>query len=172
MGGIIKQTTLINDNLFLGGETSSKNKATLKEFNIQVIVNVSNNVECVFEKEKGYIYKVIPIADVPTAKISSYFDETTQFIHTHITNGKNVLVHCKAGASRSATMVIAYLMKYNNLTLKEAFLLVKERRKLVHPNIGFWKQLVEYEKEIYGVNTVNMLVTGVGPWPDILQDEL
>ena len=47
------------------------------------------------------------------------------------TQRTNVLVHCMAGVSRSATLVIAYLMKSRNVSFNEAFAIVKSKRKLV-----------------------------------------
>lgn len=67
------------------------------------------------------------------------------------------MVYCVAGVSRSASICIAYLMKYNKLSLLEAYNYVKLRRSRIKPNCGFFKQLIEYEKQLYGCNTVHMV---------------
>ena len=40
------------------------------------------------------------------------------------------------------------------MSLKEAFILVKQRRKGVSPNRGFVEQLLKFEKELYGTNSI------------------
>ncbi|CAF3827500.1 unnamed protein product, partial [Rotaria magnacalcarata] len=56
--------------------------------------------------------------------------------------------HCAAGISRSATIVLAYLMKYHHNTLKEAFFFLIEKRPQIWPNEGFLLQLLRYETEL------------------------
>ena len=56
-----------------------------------------------------------------------------------VCSGK-VLVHCTVGVSRSATLVLAYLMIRQNLTLVEAIKTVKDHRGVI-PNRGFLRQL-------------------------------
>ena len=51
-------------------------------------------------------------------------------------------MHCYAGVSRSATIVIAYLILEHNLGCLEATALVKRQRPEVFPNAGFQRQLV------------------------------
>lgn len=63
---------------------------------------------------------------------------------------------------RSATLVLAYLMKHQKLTLMDAHALVKSKRTMARPNSGFWVQLVEYEKKLFKENTVTMISTGLG----------
>jgi len=48
-----------------------------------------------------------------------------------------VLVHCFAGVSRSATIVIAYLMQEHGLTLTDALMHVRKQRYFINPNDGF-----------------------------------
>jgi protein-tyrosine phosphatase len=40
------------------------------------------------------------------------------------------------GRSRSATIILSYLMKYENMNLKQAWLYLKERRRIIMPNAG------------------------------------
>jgi len=57
-----------------------------------------------------------------------------------------VLVHCIQGKSRSATLVIAYLMWSQQMTFRDAMAIVKERRSLAEPNSTFKRELLEYEE--------------------------
>ena len=67
---------------------------------------------------------------------------------------------------RSATLVLAYLMKYHRMKLIDAHAYVKERRPLIRPNAGFWKDLVEFEKKLFHKNTVDMVESKIGGyWP-------
>jgi hypothetical protein len=61
-----------------------------------------------------------------------------------------VLVHCDAGVSRSATVVISFVMKTNKLSARQAYDFVKEKRPCVAPNISFIQQLIDYEEKILG----------------------
>lgn len=65
----------------------------------------------------------------------------------HLAQG-NVLVHCRMGISRSATLVIAYIMRKYKCGYEKAFNKVKDRRKIVNPNSGFVIQLKKYDKKI------------------------
>jgi atypical dual specificity phosphatase len=50
-----------------------------------------------------------------------------------------------AGKSRSATMVIAYLMRKQTINYQEALEYVQARRNIVSPNEGFLSQLMKYQ---------------------------
>jgi len=86
--------------------------------------------------------------DTPYAIINVYFDRIADKIHEHVLRGGRSLVHCVLGVSRSTSLVLAYLMKYKNMSLKNAFDAVSARRPCVRPNPGFWRQLLDYEKRL------------------------
>ncbi|WVW84652.1 hypothetical protein I302_106686 [Kwoniella bestiolae CBS 10118] len=52
-----------------------------------------------------------------------------------------VLVHCQAGMSRSATVVVAYLMREYDLDPVQAVVALREKRPVVDPSETFWHQL-------------------------------
>jgi protein-tyrosine phosphatase len=144
----------------------------LKEYGITHIVNVtlSGNV---FEKglqvalenirmgdksindlQQGFVipqYQRIPIADRIDTDISLHFNNVFQFLDDALKNPNNkILVHCQAGISRSSTLVIAYLMYSRNWTIDQAYLHVKSKRKRIHPNKGFARQLLQYHFSLHG----------------------
>ena len=59
--------------------------------------------------------------------------------------------------SRSVTIVIAYIMSITDLTWKEALKVIKASRSIANPNIGFQKQLQDFET--YFVHEVFVLYT-------------
>ena len=69
-------------------------------------------------------------------------------------SGGGVLVHCIAGVSRSATIVIAHLVAARGMSLLDAAGLVKAKRKVVLPNRGFFAELVALERELRGESSL------------------
>ncbi|CAG9766989.1 unnamed protein product [Ceutorhynchus assimilis] len=102
-------------------------------------------------------YHRIDVMDSPNSHIGSFLDEAADLINKVSSTGGCCLVFCVAGVSRSATLCIAYLMKYHQLTLKEAYDYVKMRRPRIKPNCGFFKQLIEYEKDMFINGSVQMV---------------
>ena len=82
--------------------------------------------------------------DHPHTDLLTLFDSTHKWIAEAISRGGKVLVHCHAGVSRSASVVIAYIMKELHLDYKTARMLAQRARGMISPNEGFEKQLQYY----------------------------
>ncbi len=76
------------------------------------------------------------------------FPRAFEFIDQARRRDVGVLVHCKQGVSRSASLVIGYVMKELGMSLNEAYAYVKTRSPNVTPNLGLIYQLLEYEREL------------------------
>ncbi|KAI8819665.1 protein-tyrosine phosphatase-like protein [Fimicolochytrium jonesii] len=93
----------------------------------------------------GLIRHIVELEDSDTADILSHLPDACKFIDDARTEEKTVLVHCVAGVSRSAAVVIAYLMKTRKMDLKSAFAFVMAVRPSIGPNEGFMHQLQLWE---------------------------
>ncbi|XP_028398633.1 serine/threonine/tyrosine-interacting protein A-like [Dendronephthya gigantea] len=120
----------------------------LLEKGITHIVCIREDLEANFVKTNfpnNFKYLVINIADKMTENIIGHFPLVKEFLNEcQQTNGK-VLIHGNTGISRSAALVIAYVMETYGLTYREAFLHVQNKRFCINPNEGFVQQLMEYE---------------------------
>jgi atypical dual specificity phosphatase len=94
----------------------------------------------------------LPIKDTRLSDMSRYFDRSVEWIKNAMDEDENanVIVHCVCGISRSPTIVIAYLMATQGMSLSDSLSHVKEKRVISRPNGGFMDQLEEYEEELKG----------------------
>ncbi|CAF0840724.1 unnamed protein product [Adineta steineri] len=142
------EPSLVLDNfLFLGNIQHATNRDLLQKFDIKHILNVCDlRLGQTIHENFNVIH--IPMPDEPRTNIKQHFDRTNELLHGIYEKQERCLVHCAAGVSRSATIVLAYLMKYHHNTLKEAFYYLIEKRPQVWPNEGFLLQLIRYETEL------------------------
>lgn len=166
---MFNQIAQVTDHLFLSSA------GALKQDRVRSL-GITNIVNCTMEIPNLKLPSVeciqIHVEDTPSARLGMYFDRCADKIHQVHKSGGKMLVHCVAGVSRSASLCIAYLMKYQRMTLDQAYYHIKKRRPVIHPNVGFWRQLIEYERRLFGRNTVKMIPSGIGPIPDVYKEEV
>ena len=129
--------------LLTGSQDVASDLDLLIKYSVTHIINVAAVIGNFFPDK--FTYKKINIYDRPHVDIVQYFPACFTFIDEAIAKKGCVLVHCNAGISRSASIVIGYLMNRKQMTFEEAFKLVKDKRPATRPNDGFLKQLKEYQ---------------------------
>uniref|UniRef100_A0A8B9XIC3 JNK pathway associated phosphatase n=2 Tax=Bos TaxID=9903 RepID=A0A8B9XIC3_BOSMU len=117
-------------------EQLSKNKVTH-------ILSVHDSARPMLE---GVKYLCIPAADSPSQNLTRHFKESIKFIHECRLQGEGCLVHCLAGVSRSVTLVVAYIMTVTDFGWEDALHTVRAGRSCANPNLGFQRQLQEFEE--------------------------
>lgn len=156
---------LITDCLYISNGKTAKDSSLLTRLKISCIINATQKMERICIPSVEYFH--VPVADTPAAQLHQHFDTAADKIHAVGAQGGRVLVHCCAGVSRSATLCLAYLMKYRDMSLMDAHTLVRACRPIIRPNGGFWKQLIDYERSLRGVNSVMMVASAMGQIPDL-----
>ena len=142
--------TEIIDHIFLGSYSNAKDFSELEKNNIKYILNCAAECDNIFKDKIKYLK--LEIKDQNDFPINEYFEEGIKFIKESISNNDgNILIHCFQGKSRSTTLLMAYLIKYNNEDTNSAYKILKSKRQLTMPNLGFMQKLREYEKEIGNV---------------------
>ena len=133
----------ITETLYLGNLAGAENIEKLKNLGIKKVLSVLEKFFWPTYKESdNIIHKKIIIHDFDQENIIKHFGECLNFIKGE----DKILVHCAAGASRSATIVIAYIMWNKKMKYGDAFDFVRNKRLTVFPNPGFTDQLQLFEK--------------------------
>lgn len=132
----------ITENIYLSDLASAFNKEKLKEDGITHILTLILGIDPMYPND--FKYKNINVRDVSHESLDNYFEDANNFIDDAIKGGGKILIHCSYGVSRSASIVIAYLISKRGKNYEEAYNYVKERRSIIEPNEGFKEQLVKY----------------------------
>ncbi|KAG7489409.1 dual specificity protein phosphatase 26-like [Solea senegalensis] len=149
---IISHADEVWPRLYIGDQHSAENKADLCSHRITHVLNAAHSQR----RGQAHVYDNMMITymgieahDSCNFDMSVNFQAAADFIHSALSRGGCVLVHCHVGVSRSATLVLAYLMLKQNLSLVEAICAVKENRGVI-PNRGFLRQLIRLHVQLFG----------------------
>ena len=159
--------SLVIPGLFLGSAQTASDRRVFEMLGIRRVVNITENVPNYFEDTgAGIQYLNIAITDAPDAaeSLASALQGAIEFVAETINeadsadsrsppcekqsaelpasavslgNRDAVLVHCEFGVSRSASVVIAYLMQKNGWSFEKSYDFLQTRRPKVKPNLGF-----------------------------------
>lgn len=125
----------IIDNIYLGNSLNAANDTTLQKFKINVIINVTDNIPNFYEND--YEYYSINIKDTTVSMFGEQLLECAKFMNKKIKEGKNIMVHCFEGRSRSVAILVYYLMMYHEYGFYDAYDLIKNKKKIVNINKSF-----------------------------------
>eukprot|EP00928_Gymnodinium_smaydae_P003702 TRINITY_DN11309_c0_g2_i1.p1 TRINITY_DN11309_c0_g2~~TRINITY_DN11309_c0_g2_i1.p1 ORF type:complete len:810 (+),score=96.62 TRINITY_DN11309_c0_g2_i1:86-2515(+) len=152
--------------LYLGAARNADNgKELTVRTGITHILNVAHEVnqdrdakkeweEYNAENNRPCEYKKFSWTDTADQDILKEMAGPIEFLHdAHEKDVNNhILVHCVQGISRSASVVLYYLMKYEKMSLKNAFDHVHKLRTVVEPRSEFLRQLGAYECKAFGLD--------------------
>lgn len=138
MTSVISQIT---PNVFISDFYASFDYQTLITRGIKQILTVGYDMD--IYRPKDFSVMNITAYDASNENLYKHFDSAYKFIEQAPT-----LIHCYKGISRSATILIAYLMKKNKWNLNKAINYVRRIRPFVNPNPGFYQQLERYEQDL------------------------
>ncbi|XP_056152717.1 dual specificity protein phosphatase 13-like [Lampris incognitus] len=132
-------------NLFIGDMSVANDRYSLWKLGITHVLNAAHGrMYCQGSRDfygSSVDYHGVPADDSPSFDLYGYFFPSADYIQEALdTSGAKVFVHCAVGVSRSASLVLAYLMIHHHYSLLDAIKRIKERR-WIFPNKGFLKQL-------------------------------
>jgi len=137
--------------IFIGGEAAATDITRLRRLGITHVLNAS----CFdvytgepFYKSRNFKcgYLGIPAVDHESFRLSPFFEEACRFIDGAMSHGGKVMVHCREGISRSATLVLAYLINRKGMPVGDAVRSVRRKRQ-IYPNDGFLQQLIDLNNQ-------------------------
>ncbi|KAF1583752.1 UNVERIFIED_CONTAM: Dual specificity protein phosphatase 13 isoform B, partial [Eudyptes robustus] len=137
-------------NLYVGDLYIACDKAQLSRMGISHVVNAAAGRFHIDTGPKFYEdlpvdYYGVEAEDNPNFDLSIYFYPVARYIRAALNSPRGkVLVHCAMGISRSATLVLAFLMICEDMSLADAIQTVCSHRGIC-PNSGFLRQLRELD---------------------------
>lgn len=136
------EPTHVIDNIYLGSAFNAASYPLLKRLNIKVIMNATAEISNYYEHLDEFKYIKYELYDNNQNRIIKHLEKSYNDIryHQHYTGG-NILIHCFMGASRSASIVLHYLMKTYSYTFDEAVEYLRKKRIIVNPTFRLTKDL-------------------------------
>jgi hypothetical protein len=145
-------TDIVPQFLYLGSYYDASDESIVSHLKITHIVDATGaKLSCETATKLGVSYLPIHIWDMEGCDIAQHFDAVLAFIDSCSAEPQGrIIVHCRAGISRSSTFVLAYLMKKRLVdSLQSALQLVIGERPFVLPNPSFRDQLRAYEMALF-----------------------
>jgi hypothetical protein len=119
--------------LWISGYDILKSKEWFNYIAPTHILNCAEELSPTYLDPKVVVHKIPLIDDVDEEAVHQIL-EGADILRKWISPTNHVVVHCKAGISRSATVILAWMILYNSFSYNEAFDRLREARNIIQPN--------------------------------------
>lgn len=174
-------STVIPGFLYFGPNiTCSTDVETLRALGVQAVLNTAVEIDDGGAEELALRthfakYLRIPLRDVvEQSHVQQSLAQACDFLDRAWLYSCPTYVHCRAGKSRSAMIVIAYLIHAHRWTLQQAYAHVAAQREQISPNIGFLAELMHFERSTLGATHGSTPVASPAaePRPEVVASSL
>lgn len=135
----------ITPRIYLGSFEAATDSVLLRKLGITHIINCAK--DAIYDS--GDVAQIrLELDDIPQENLFRVLEPSRMVMRRILTTDSDykILVHCMAGISRSASVVIYYLMKLKGWTYDETFADVVKKRSVINPNEGFVATLKSTQK--------------------------
>jgi protein-tyrosine phosphatase len=163
----IGHSEIIAGFLYLGSGRDADAVEELNKCGINHVLNVTQEwTSSPRLAQHNIVVQRILIKDFVTESIGKHFEAAFAFMDDVRAKKGRVLIHCVIGKSRSASVVLAYLMAREKMSLREAFDHVRKTREFVRPNDAFLAELGQFEMQLFGVSAPTVGIADLPPMKD------
>ena len=133
--------------ILIGDKNIARDREALRREHVLYVINVtppliSGGVANFFEKEGNIEYLRLPLRDIAVDSILPHISRAVEFLQrVRVRADGCVLVHCNEGKSRSAGIVVAFLMRAYGCTFDDALAAVRAARPQADIRDSFERQL-------------------------------
>lgn len=168
---------LIAPGIYVGNYASASDRTFLQTSGITLVLNCTREVPVPAElyKNLGIEAYRLPLVDSTSdeAQVAMHdvVDRAVELMREHIARGGNVLVHCFAGVQRSATIVLAYLMRLHpTWPVHKLMGLMRMRRPIVfQPYASFARFIREHDAKRRYDRVPRPQMPPVAPRPTVIK---
>lgn len=137
--------------LYISGAPVAQSHRLLQQAGITHIVNMAGDTcKNYFPNSYRYVTYVLQDTRLSSAEVQAILLGTLDYIASILAQSERhrVLIHCREGVSRSATVVVAYLMWTAGIPFRDALDILRASRPMCNPNTGFTYALLRFEKSL------------------------
>lgn len=142
--------TEIITGLWLGNYKTSQDINFLQEKKIKVIINCTKDIP--FANVDVVKYRIPVNDDLQPSEILNLYkslSEATEIIADAIIKRSPILIHCYAGAQRSAAVVCAFVMRFTKMPVKDCVIFIKSKRPVAFTfSVNFQRALEQFGRDL------------------------
>jgi len=142
------QITQVLPRLYLGNQEDAEQEEKMMNLGITHIISIVGRGRYSHYCEN---YRYIPLRDNGSSDLLVQLDRSYNFMVGSQKPHSKLFIHCKLGQNRSASLVIGFLMRYQQCCLFDAYTFLKQKRELIHPHFKYMRQLRELDIQLNGV---------------------
>ena len=141
----------ILDGIWIGNHRSSMDGDFLQKERINVVFNCTRDHPFFNYTSIRYRLDVHDRAS-DLLRMRKKIDWASYMLNRHMQKGDRILIHCHAGLQRSATLLAYTLIRYKQMTMKDAVSLIRSRRPMAFPPMFTFQKILRNAEKKFTMN--------------------